>query len=113
MAPLGFDGWRWVVLFGAGGALVIWWIRRALPESPRWLATKGRIAEADAILTRLEDKVRRETGRSLPEPEPATAPAAGTEQFSDIWKPPYRRRTVMMLVFHVFQTASPTGCHPF
>ena len=109
MAPLGFDGWRWVVLFGAGGALVIWWIRRALPESPRWLATKGRIAEADAILTRLEDKVRRETGRSLPEPEPATAPAAGTEQFSDIWKPPYRRRTVMMLVFHVFQTVAYYG----
>ena len=36
--PLGLDGWRWVVIIGAHGAIFVWFIRRALPESPRWLA---------------------------------------------------------------------------
>ena len=36
--PFGLDGWRWVVIIGAHGALFVWFIRRALPESPRWLA---------------------------------------------------------------------------
>src|SRR3984957_783471 len=45
-APLGWDGWRWVVVIGAVGAVFVWWIRRALPESPRWLAMKGRLDEA-------------------------------------------------------------------
>jgi putative MFS transporter len=41
-APLGLDGWRWVVLIGSAGAIVIRFIRPALPESPRWLARRGR-----------------------------------------------------------------------
>jgi len=43
-APLGFEGWRWVVLIGSAGAIAIWFIRLGLPESPRWLARHGRIA---------------------------------------------------------------------
>ena len=34
-SPLGLDGWRWVVLIGAAGALFVWWSRRSVPESPR------------------------------------------------------------------------------
>ena len=40
--PLGFDGWRWVTLVGSLGAIVVWWLRRGIPESPRWLAAHGR-----------------------------------------------------------------------
>src|ERR1700722_18065863 len=32
--PLGLDGWRWVALIGASGALLAWWFRLAVPESP-------------------------------------------------------------------------------
>src|SRR5882757_9500979 len=71
--PFGFDGWRWVVLIGAHGALFVWFIRRALPESPRWLAQKGRLAEADAVMSALEAKVEREYGRPLPLPLPLPA----------------------------------------
>jgi putative MFS transporter len=66
--PFGIDGWRWVVLIGAHGAVFVWFIRRALPESPRWLAQKGRLAEADAVMTALEAKVEKEYGRPLPRP---------------------------------------------
>ena len=38
LRPLGFDGWRWVVLFGSAGAIVVWALRAGIPESPRWLA---------------------------------------------------------------------------
>ena len=33
-APFGLDGWRWVVLLGAAGAIVVWWIRRRFPKAP-------------------------------------------------------------------------------
>ena len=102
-APFGLDGWRWVVLIGAHGAIFVWWIRRALPESPRWLAQQGRLAEADRVMRALEAKVEAEYGRPLPPPAPAEpVPARGS--FRDMWLPPYRRRTVMMTVFNVFQT---------
>ena len=32
-APFGIDGWRWVVLIGSAGAIVVWFLRRGLPES--------------------------------------------------------------------------------
>ncbi|RQS61004.1 MFS transporter [Burkholderia sp. Bp8963] len=101
--PLGLDGWRWVVLIGAHGAIFVWWIRRALPESPRWLAQQGRLGEADRVMRALEAKVEAEYGRPLPPPAPAEpVPARG--RFGDMWVPPYRNRTIMMTIFNVFQT---------
>ncbi|SAK56311.1 major facilitator transporter [Caballeronia calidae] len=103
-APFGIDGWRWVVIIGAHGALFVWWIRRALPESPRWLAQKGRLAEADRVMTALEEKVAREYGKPLPAPEAAVETAHGRGAFADMWKPPYGKRALMMIIFNVFQT---------
>ena len=36
------DGWRWVMVIGAAGALFAWYLRRSLTESPRWLESRGR-----------------------------------------------------------------------
>ncbi|MEX3937656.1 MFS transporter [Paraburkholderia phymatum] len=102
-APFGVDGWRWVVLLGGISALFIWYFRRNLPESPRWLANKGRVREADEVLSRLEAKVASECGQPLPEPGPSD-PVPRKAGFADMWKPPYRKRTVMLIVFHIFQT---------
>jgi MFS transporter, putative metabolite:H+ symporter len=101
--PFGFDGWRWVVLIGAHGALFVWFIRRALPESPRWLAQKGRLAEADAVMTALEAKVEKEYGRPLPPPA-APEPVSTRGSFRDMWAAPYGKRATMMIIFNVFQT---------
>jgi len=102
-APLGFDGWRWVVLIGAHGALFVWWIRRNLPESPRWLAQQGRVEEADRVMRALEAKVEAEYGSPLP-PTAPPVPLPPSGRFSDMWVPPYRSRTLMLTIFNIFQT---------
>jgi putative MFS transporter len=103
--PLGLDGWRWVVIIGAHGALFVWFIRRALPESPRWLAQKGRLAEADRVMSKLEETVAREFGGALPVPG-ATYPQPVTtaQRFFDMWSAPYGKRAAMMIIFNVCQT---------
>jgi putative MFS transporter len=107
-APLGWDGWRWVVAIGAVGAIFVWWIRRELPESPRWLAAKGRLDEAEGVMRDLERRVEREYGEPLPAPE-AAEPVMSYEKFRQLWVPPYRARAIMMIVFNVFQTVGYYG----
>ncbi len=105
-APLGLDGWRWVVLIGSAGAVLVWWIRLRVPESPRWLVLHGRLKEAEQIVAELET----EAGSRLP--PPASAKAAQQPQrgrFVEIWQPPYRRRTIMLVIFNVFQTVGYYG----
>lgn len=102
-APWGLDGWRWVVIIGAHGALFVWWIRRELPESPRWLAQKGRLQEAERVISELEAKVAREYGRPLPPPG-AEEPVVAQARFGDMWRVPYRKRTIMMVIFNILQT---------
>ena len=107
-APLGLEGWRWVVLIGAFAAPVVVFLRRGLPESPRWLAKHGRLAEADRVLSAIEAKVEAEYGRPLPPPgfEGLVSPASG---FLDLWLPGIRGRVVLMSVFNIFQTVGYYG----
>src|SRR5580698_5639791 len=101
--PFGFDGWRWVVLIGAHGALFVWFIRRALPESPRWLAQKGRLEEADRVMSTLEAIAEKESGQPLPAPA-APEPVSARGAFRDMWAAPYGKRATMMIIFNIFQT---------
>jgi putative MFS transporter len=50
-------GWRVMFILGGLGALVVWHLRKALPESPRWLESVGRTEEAEAILQAIEEEV--------------------------------------------------------
>ena len=66
-------GWRIMFVIGGLGALVVWFVRKSLPESPRWLESVGRHAEAEALITKIEAEVTAEKG---PLPAPSTAPVA-------------------------------------
>ena len=102
IAPLGLDGWRWVVLIGSVGAVFVWWIRLAIPESPRWLIQQGRLAEADRITTAIETAVAAETG-PLPPPASSVQQIERPGGFLEIWQPPYRGRTLLMSFYNLFQ----------
>lgn len=104
--PLGIDGWRWVALFPVTGAVVVWWIRRQLPESPRWLEQQGRHLEAHRIVTDIELRVARELKVELPPPEaaPVVVRSDSSADLRQIFRPPYRRYTIMLCVFNFFQT---------
>ena len=47
------DSWRWMLGFGIIPALAIIWLRRSVPESPRWLAQNGHEQEAVEVTERL------------------------------------------------------------
>jgi MFS transporter, putative metabolite:H+ symporter len=87
-------GWR--VLFGLGGipmlvALIAAW---KLPESPRWLAHKGRLVEADAIVARMEEDAHR-LGRPFHPSKPLTVAPAGT-RFGELFHGIYAKRTFVV-----------------
>src|SRR5476649_347101 len=65
-------GWRPMFVIAGVGALIVWYLRKALPESPRWLEVQGRLTEAEALVRAIEQEAAR--AGALPPPAPA-APA--------------------------------------
>jgi putative MFS transporter len=57
-------GWRPMFVIAGLGSLVVWYLRKNLPESPRWLEAQGRTAEAEALMQAIEKDV----GGTLPPP---------------------------------------------
>ena len=109
LAPTHFvmSGWRWVMIIGALGAVLAWYFRRRLPESPRWLESRGRHEEAERVVAALEGESLSGGSRDPIAPQ---APGALAEvapersSFAELWRKPYRRRTVMLVIFHALQT---------
>src|SRR6266566_3504068 len=56
-----FQGPGWRIMYGIGALLAVIGIllRFQLPESPRWLISRGRVDEADRIVTGMEERARR------------------------------------------------------
>jgi len=98
----GLTGWRYVVIAGALCSLIIWFIRKNLPESARWLAQQGRHQEAHQVLSRMEQRCGAPVGQDFPQNDAAAQlPQRGT--FKEIWSAQYRKRTLMLVVMNFFQ----------
>ena len=65
------EGWRVAFLVGPALAVVILFVRRNLPESPRWLIAHGRVEEAEEQMRRIEDTALRDGQHLDPVPETA------------------------------------------
>ncbi len=111
-------GWR--VMFMIGGipilfALLAW---RFLPESPRWLESKGHWVEAEASLTKMEARAQRSLGAPLPPlpPEVDATSVTPHQSWHAIFKRPLRRRAITLwvtfggtfFIFYSIQTFMPT-----
>ena len=85
-------GWRPMFVIAGVGALIVWYLRKRLPESPRWLEAHGQPDAAEALLRTIEAEVG--ATRPLPPPLPAPAPAAALG-FASLFDPWLLRRLVV------------------
>jgi MFS family permease len=66
-------GWRIGFFLGPVLGIAIIFLRRHIPESPRWLMTHGREEEAEATVTQIEEAVEKSTGKRLPDVDESKA----------------------------------------
>jgi putative MFS transporter len=114
----GVAGWRWLMVFAALGAVIVWLLRRRLPESPRWLATH-RPDEALAAVARIEHRAGQATAptgtepsgrQALQAPDPVPAASTAPGEKPRLWGPALRRRTALVCVM---ETLGPVGFYGF
>jgi putative MFS transporter len=108
----GIDGWRWLLVFGGLGAVFVLAVRTMLPESPRWLESRGRHDEARAVVASVVAKVAPDT--PVPKEWPASASHSDihARTVADVLRiafRDYRKRTVMLVIFQVLQTVAYYG----
>ncbi|OAT69766.1 MFS transporter [Mycobacteroides immunogenum] len=111
---LGLDGWRWLLVFGSFGALLVLCMRTALPESPRWLESRGRSVEAEAVVSAAVAKCPPDSNAQNLSGRQRSSLCADN---SDVGGPKikellaiayrdHRPRLAMLLIFQVLQTAA-------
>jgi MFS transporter, putative metabolite:H+ symporter len=85
-------GWRAMFVLGGIGAIVVWYLRKALPESPRWLEAVGRTKEAEALMQAIEREAAQ--GHPLPAPS-AIATVAASGDLATLFTAPLLSRMIV------------------
>jgi putative MFS transporter len=98
VVPASAEGWRWALAIGAIPALYAAFVRFGLPESVRFLESRGRVAEAEATVQRFE----RSAGVPVPEQPaaivhtPAQRRVRPGRQVAALWAAPHRMQTAAL-----------------
>ena len=90
VVPTSENGWRWALAVGVIPTIYAAVIRWALPESVRFLESKGRVREAEAAVRDFEASA---DVQPVPSPDLPAAKAAATDS---IWSAKYRSRTAAL-----------------
>jgi len=88
-------GWKGMFFVGGIPAIIVFFLRFYVPESPRWLTTRGRYDEANRIVTKMEQEAMM-AGKELPPPEIKPAVAEQKSRFAELFSSFYRRRTFIL-----------------
>lgn len=92
---LNAHGWRTLFLIGSIPAVFLFVVRRYVPESPRWLESRGRHGEAEKIVTLIEQSVMSHLRlKSLPAANPTSIELRDEQGLKVLWSKAYRRRTL-------------------
>ena len=92
-------GWQSMFIIGAVPAFVALFLQRYCPESPRWLASKGRLNEADAIVSKIERIVSRNGAKPLPPvPDLIVQPLGNQTRWQELFQGRYLSRTFLVWI---------------
>ena len=96
-------GWRWMFIIGAVPAIFALALRWMIPESPRWLASRGRGEEADRVLSSIEATIERQTGKPLPPvPTDIPPPPRAETDVRELFRGIYLQRTLVVWALWFF-----------
>jgi putative MFS transporter len=105
LSNLGEDGWRWMLLSGAVPAFLFLLMRAGVPESPRWLASRGRLDEATAIVRRYVGPDVR-VDDLVAESEAPQRKGSGLGNLAEVFRRGYTKQVVFCSMFFMCQVAT-------
>ena len=92
-------GWQYMFYIGGLPALLALFMMRLMPESPRWLASRGRMDAAKTTLIDIEGRVQRATGAPLPPVVDVDVTLSSKQaSWSDLFQGVYAKRTIVLWV---------------
>jgi MFS transporter, putative metabolite:H+ symporter len=105
-------GWRVLFFVGIVPMALLWFIRRSVPESIRYLLAKGRVADAAQVVEQIEQKIEKEIGRPLPKTEAVQQIEVVEETRVTVFEllsPQLRKRTILLWIVSIGQLWAGNG----
>jgi len=90
----GPDAWRWMLISGAIPAVLVLWLRRNLPESPRWFLRRGRWEEADQVVQWLAPQLNFQERQAAMQELAKSMEGARRHTWFDLFGRKYLKRTL-------------------